>query len=826
MTEITFDNSKKEACAFGLTQWDKGQKLKILWEDMPESFQVHFSSRGSSEALVTSAVSQSGEAIVDIPDVLLQKSADIFVWLYLNEKVGVGESVKRGVLYVRPRAKPHTAVEDLEKSQQEILESILTDINGDIQNMKENGVDAQYIPDYVKNAAEAVAKKVLQCSNENSVVFIAGADAHLKAGDYSSEAAIRHMSQAMKIIAESCPVDFTAFLGDMTSGGDDKAITDALTEIMRVNAALSQADCGNATFRCPGSDDSLSKAYHRNGSFIDSVMLYNLVGKWNSNAVYPESDKVRGYCYRDFEKQKLRVICLNTSDTHTDKLTSSSETAKMSIAQLQWLCESLDLSDKTDSESWRIILLGHHPLDMTGKFPVALQILEAYVKGENIDIMTVSGESLAYDFTDKNSAVILGQFHGHLHNYRVSRITSVNIPLIAIPNAGFYGNNFYADPSYTNAENTAYAEGKTYNKTVGTAEDTAFCVIVADTVTGQINAIHYGAGKDRTISADGDSENEDENGSGNNTDHPDVNQGGSTPGQDDDEPYSNLVPFSMSESGAIYNNTGYMDDNRLTATNDISYKSGFVHTGYIPVKSGDVVRVSGGDFDAGTGNYILVFNSNRELIWLANLNGEKDEKSGIAYTVTGVFVFSTDSVQTGTLDDMAYFRISAAGQGSSLIVTVNEDIDGSEIYDDVGSPSVTYTNIVQYATDKYGNTYSQNGYKNNYRLLNSGSGNTATGYVVTGYLQADTDAVIRVKGVSFDGGSGSCILLYDSNFELIKAIQLSGAGDGVNGTSYEGNILKFIPADTSYSLSNLAYFRVSGIGFGENLVVTYCEEIG
>ena len=38
MIEITFDNSVKEVSAFGLTQWDKGQKLRILWQDMPESW--------------------------------------------------------------------------------------------------------------------------------------------------------------------------------------------------------------------------------------------------------------------------------------------------------------------------------------------------------------------------------------------------------------------------------------------------------------------------------------------------------------------------------------------------------------------------------------------------------------------------------------------------------------------------------------------------------------------------------------------------------------------------------------------------------------------
>ena len=132
MIEITFDNSVKEVSAFGLTQWDKGQKLKILWDDMPLKFQVHFTSRGSHEAIVVSAESQSGTAVVDIPDELLKNSADIFAWIYLTEGENVGESTKRAVLYVRPRAKPHTDIEDLEPTQQEITEierKIITDFS-------------------------------------------------------------------------------------------------------------------------------------------------------------------------------------------------------------------------------------------------------------------------------------------------------------------------------------------------------------------------------------------------------------------------------------------------------------------------------------------------------------------------------------------------------------------------------------------------------------------------------------------------------------------------------------------------------------------------
>ena len=128
MIEITFDNSVKEVSAFGLTQWDKGQKLKILWADMPEEFQVHFSSRGSQEAIVVSAEGKDGEAEVDIPDLLLKNSADIFAWIYLIDGGSIGESVKRAVLYVRPRAKPHTTIDDLKPSQKDLLEGVLIDI--------------------------------------------------------------------------------------------------------------------------------------------------------------------------------------------------------------------------------------------------------------------------------------------------------------------------------------------------------------------------------------------------------------------------------------------------------------------------------------------------------------------------------------------------------------------------------------------------------------------------------------------------------------------------------------------------------------------------
>lgn len=835
MIEITFDNSVKEVSAFGLTQWDKGQKLKILWDDMPLKFQVHFTSRGSHEAIVVSAESQSGTAVVDIPDELLKNSADIFAWIYLTEGENVGESTKRAVLYVRPRAKPHTDIEDLELTQQEILEDILGDIKDNIQHIKENGIDAEYIPDYVKKQAEEIVRKVAAIRNENSVVFIAAGDAHLENGDYNSENAVKHMSQAMRIIAEGCPVDFMAYLGDMTSGGSDKAITDAQTEIVRVNSALSEVEGKVPFFRLFGSEDSLNKAVYRNGCYIDSLMLYNLIGRWNKDADYPESEKVRGYCYRDLEKEKLRVICLNTSDTHGINLEPYSETAVIGSAQLHWLCESLDLSSKSDSGAWKIILLGHHPLNMKGKFNLVKELLEAYVSGGSLDVMTSAAEHLVCDFAGKNSAKIIGQFHGHLHNYKVSFITSKNIPLVAIPNAGFYDNNFYADSSYTYDENTYYGENVTYNKTVNSAIDTAFCVVVADKLTGEINAIHYGAGVDRKIvgtyvtedSPTMPDEGDDNNSSGDNTDpEPDDNNGNDS-GNDNENgsgTYTNMVPLSTTSQGYQYCGKGYFEGNMLLSTGSILKADEYVHTGFIPADSTSVIRVSGGYYDGSKGNALLVYDSNFNFIWEAALDGVRNSDSGVAYTDTGVLVFRPADV-VGGISNMAYIRVSTIGVGSNLILTINENIDGSEVSGNEGSPIVAYTNIVKYATDKNGASYATNGYKNNHSLSSSGEEQQNSGYVVTGFLVLGEDAVIRIKGVNYDGREGSCICLYNQKFELVKTITLTGSTDNTNGITVSGNILKFVPTNAGLNLNSVSCFRVSGIGSGNNLIITYSEEI-
>ncbi len=824
MIEITFGNSTNEVSAFGLTQWDKGQKLKINWQEMPETFQVHFASRDSSQAIVVTAKAGYGIAIVDIPDELLKYSADINAWIYLTDGDDVGESVKRAVLYVRPRAKPQSHIEDLEMSQQDILENILGDIKGSITQLKEKGTDSEYVPEYLSNQVEKMLLKVSDYQNEDSFVFVAASDAHLKTGDSNSETGLKHMSQAMKLITESYPVDFGAYLGDMTSGGSDKDIDESKSEIMKVNSALFQALQHMPSFICHGSEDYLLNSYYRNNGYILQSDIRNLITARNKNIPDGAGDVERGYFYRDINERKVRVICLNTSDTYGSVLTASAETAVMSAEQLQWLCESLDLSAKVDCDKWGIVLLGHHPLDMISKFPLALRILEAYIGGTSINVMTQDGYNISYDFANKNMARILAQFHGHLHNYRVNFITDSSIPVVCIPNASFYNNNFYAADTYTQEENLAYSDNVTYNKRVNTALDTAFCIVVIDKETGKINVVHYGAGVDRTIEDGVVTEDSSSNypDSGDNE-----NPGGDGELEDPDDytgTYTNLVPTATTVSGAIQAGKGYTDNFKLNLLGQVISHKGYAYTGYIKASFGDVMRFYGGTYDGSKGNYIVAYDSGHNLLWLVTLTGNSDASSGIFYYNSGIIEFYPSLVKTGNLDDIAYVRFSSIGKGADYIVTRNERIT-SIAPGGPSDPIVNYVNILQFATDKDGTPYGTDGYAEGIKLDYYGEEKYDDDYVSSGYLVIDKDAVIRTKGLLFNGYEGSCLSIYDSNFNLIKCISLNTESDAENGITFDNNIITFIPADVTADLSNMAYFRISGINRNEKFVITYCEEI-
>ncbi len=834
MLKAIFPSQTREISLFGLTQWDKGQQLSVSFENMPDKFQLHFSSRGSNQAVVVDAVTKNGEAIADIPDELLTSSSDILVWIYLCGNEDEGETVGKITLYVKSRARPKGYLEDLVPSQQKIVESMIKDMKDNLAFVMKNGVDAQYVPDYVKSEARRVAKNVLSCQNSKTVSFIAVSDMLYDSEDYYTKQGLRHMSQAMKIIRSMCDIDFAVSLGGMTKGGTDKNTGDGKNDILAVNELLWDALSGLPCFRTVGTDDMLGDAFYRNGTYIKNQELYNYIGKWCSGAVFNSEDISAGYCYRDFEKQKIRVICLNTSDFKSDEVvTPATDRAKISPLQLKWICSALDMSDKSDTSSWGIILLSHYPLNWYSNFSALIDILQAYLTGKSVDLLMADSVQISYNFRGKNSAALLAQFHGHLRNFKVNSVSKLYLPLICIPNACFAENNIYADDKYTAEERLLYSEDATWNKTAESEDDTAFCVVTIDTAEGKIYSHCYGAGYDRETDFEAivtlPDETPDSGGGSSSGDDSSDDDGGDSSGN---ESYTNVISQAVDINNTVYNQKGYMNSYRLNSSGEVSACDGFTHTGYIALSAADTLRVKGCNCTELTGNFIIAYDSSFNIVWVCALDGNDNSAAGVSY-IGGILTFTPVGVTNGNLGNMAYVRLSCEGNGDTLIITRNEQItaDDTSGSDPDTPPAGDYTNIIPYSIDDFNEPYNGGlGYMDGFKLDEFGmvdESEAADGFTHTGYIYAEKGSVLRFKGCNFTGGEGNYLIVFDSEMMHLFTVEvLDATDDAANGISFSGGVMTFnSSAVTSEEIPDSFYVRISTMGEGANLVATYNEEI-
>lgn len=318
------------------------------------------------------------------------------------------------------------------------------------------------IPDHIRKEAERVAEVVRSRQNANTITFLACSDIHYYSPDNATphvnaekiEEAVVSMGLAMELIRQQVDIDFAAMFGDMTwDNGETKE--EQLAEMRFVNECLYNGFYGIPQFRFEGNHDDA----YESGNALTAEDIFENIGSWNEGAVSGSSDA--GYCYRDFENVKLRVICLNSSQY-------SGSSFLMDSAQVAWLEKALDLSSK--GPDWKSIILSHHPLD--------------WGKAGGADPTAVINSTTG----------LIASFHGHIHNFLTGTVSNTDLPRISIPNAGYSRENQYGE-----AYNINWQESTTYSKTPGTAENTSFCVITIDLAAEVIYADHYGAGYDRII---------------------------------------------------------------------------------------------------------------------------------------------------------------------------------------------------------------------------------------------------------------------------------------------------------------------------------------
>lgn len=151
--------------------------------------------------------------------------------------------------------------------------------------------------------------------------------------------------------------------------------------------------------------------------------------------------------------------------------------------------------------------------------------------------------------------------------------------------------------------------------------------------------------------------------------------------------YTNWVPLSINADGTIYNGTGYKNGYRIRSGGAEATFGSASCTGFIPVKGGDVVRLSGYDVEAA-------YNANAINVSDASFTNLGQITPSYADAGYGIFASDaafvnhcwknsvsqeTDSVWKWTVPEGAgieYIRVSGytGGNGANMIVTVNEEI--------------------------------------------------------------------------------------------------------------------------------------------------------
>ena len=686
------------------------------------------------------------------------------------------------------------------------------------------------IPSDIVKEADRVVSSIQSKIVANSVNFIAISDMH-ELGDHDLDGsknltdaqradikeryrrANRNAGQGARLIAEKIKTDFFANLGDFAWGLKDYTMQDMMQSITNARGYTAGIEPLTECFFTAGNHD----VGYKTGN-IDENIVAGMIGK---------------YRYVDLTAKKVRVICLNTADV-TDG-TDGDE--RISGEQMQWFADALDLSGKSDAAKWGIIVLSHHPLDW-GNIKPAANCVAAYMNGTAYSA-THDGMTITKDFTGKNMAAFIANFHGHTHCFKVANISGTEAMRVAIPNACYAREN-----EYGKAGNAEFGETESYAKSDNTGKNTAFCVVSVDLDKKVIYADCFGAGYDRVISYGGEvivtysvtnslSVATNSNGAsvvtegstysatisvpdGYELDAIAVTMGGiditasavSGNAINISEVTGNIVITAFTimvedfeygvftnrvltseerDSTNVYNTIGYKNDTYPSETND-GVANGIVCTGWIPYawSVDNPLYVKGATLDISNSSVRMMGFSTKDYV---NRN--------VGYTYTAERWEARITIeQLGdkyykltpkkSVSDVGYIRLSLIGTGDNLIVTINEPIHAES--GETGSFAVT-SNLTNVTTS------------NSATSVDSGSSYNTTLTAMSGYKisavmvtmggaditsSAYSNGTIRIGNVTGIIGI-TAVAVVDSVADYTNQVLTSIDTDGTiyNGTGYQ-----------------------------------------
>lgn len=607
-------------------------------------------------------------------------------------------------------------------------------------------------PAYVAPEVADMVSRVNAVRKDNSIVFLAMADNHYVEEQPSignateTNASTVHANQAAKSLAYLVKPDFFTHLGDVSCGHSSTTPDMLKKQIEGFISLFREARSDLPVFLCIGNHDT--GIYYQAGETsgdvhtISGTYLYN---NFTAHSAGPNTvfggEENGGYCYRDFEDKKLRVIMLNTSE----KLVALQEDQATYGAQRVWLANTLlNLNRKTDAVDWGFIILSHYPADYGGTMPLS-ELLEAYVKGKSFTITDPTnnynigdGTSETVNFSGYNGARFIAQFHGHIHNFKTSKLYSYatgsgvqyDAHRVSIPNGQFNRENYYT--TVGNKTDIDFSEEVSYSKTANTAKGTSFVVNVINPDEKKIYSFCYGAGYDRVIgfgdtvyyavtsqlyniTTSNDTKSVEANTSYTATLTPEegyqfksvtVLMGGkditstvykngvitiskvtgnvviTAKGQMRPN-FTNRVPLSINADGTAFvaDGDGYINNRYINSSGEVKTLKGSTCTGFIAVAKGaNTIRIAGEGLSIDP-EYTRIACYDANFKFLAGtpyrlMGGQHNDGTYYQGRIIeeDATLLTLELEKASILAQGVYLRVCTTGDGADLVVTINEEI--------------------------------------------------------------------------------------------------------------------------------------------------------
>lgn len=145
--------------------------------------------------------------------------------------------------------------------------------------------------------------------------------------------------------------------------------------------------------------------------------------------------------------------------------------------------------------------------------------------------------------------------------------------------------------------------------------------------------------------------------------------------------YKNFVLESKDINDSLYNGSGYMQDYRLNSSGTTTAATGAIHSGFIQMVKGGIIRVYGGEDPASyTGNYFAFYDSSHSVISAYSFT-TSISNGYLTYETTsdGAYLAIFDTNLLGTTSSNAtYFRVSLSTCSSeNFVITINDTIKGT-----------------------------------------------------------------------------------------------------------------------------------------------------